>query len=304
MTSVGCSASDRPVTAELLASSQIRETQTQIVLLGTGTPGAEPDRSGPAVAIVIGDTAYLVDAGPGVVRQASRAMVANNIPALRVPNLRIAFLTHLHSDHTTGYPDLILAPWVLGRRTPLEVFGPPGTLAMTEALLEAYREDIRVRIEGPEGLSAAGGTVEVTEVEGGVVYADDHVKVDAFAVPHGTWESAFGYKFTSEDRTIVISGDTGPFDGLVERARGADVLVHEAYATRGFNRRPAEAQRYHGTFHTSATKLGELATAAGVGMVILYHQLHLGGGSAEEMVEEVRSTYDGRVVYGRDLDVF
>ena len=215
-------------------------------------------------------------------------MVANNIPALRVPNLRIAFLTHLHSDHTTGYPDLILAPWVLGRRTPLEVFGPP----------------VRVRIEGPEGLSAAGGTVAVTEVEGGVVYADDRVKVDAFAVPHGTWENAFGYKFTSEDRTIVISGDTGPFDGLVERARGADVLVHEAYATRGFNRRSAEAQRYHGTFHTSATKLGELATAAGVGMVILYHQLHLGGGSAEEMVEEVQSTYDGRVVYGRDLDVF
>ena len=231
-------------------------------------------------------------------------MVTNNLPALRVPNLRIVFLTHLHSDHTTGYPDLILAPWVLGRRTPLEVYGPPGTRAMTEALLEAYREDIRVRIEGPEGLSAAGWTVDVTEVEVGVVHMHDQVQVEAFAVPHGIWECAFGYRFTSKDRTIVISGDTGPFDGLVEIARGADVLVHEAYATRSFNRRSAETQRYHSTFHTSATKLGELATAADVGMVILYHQLHLGGESAEEMVAEVRSTYDGKVVYGRDLDVF
>ena len=302
--SVGCRAADDPVTAELLASTQTREPQTRIVLLGTGTPGAEPDRSGPATAIVIADTAYLVDAGPGVIRQASRAMVANNLPALRAPNLRIAFLTHLHSDHTTGYPDLILAPWVLGRRTPLQVYGPPGTQAMTEALLEAYREDIRVRIDGPERLPTVGGTVDVTEVEVGVIHTDDQVQVAAFAVPHGIWEYAFGYKFTSKDRTIVISGDTGPFDGLVEIARGADVLVHEAYSTRGFNRRSAEAQRYHGTFHTSATKLGELATAAEVGMVILYHQLHLGGESAKEMVEEVRSSYDGNVVYGRDLDVF
>ena len=303
LVNVGCSASDR-TTAELLASAQTPQNQTQIVMLGTGTPGAEPDRSGPATAIVVADTAYLIDAGPGVVRQASRAMFANNLPALRAPNLRIAFLTHLHSDHTVGYPDLILTPWVLGRRTPLEVYGPPGTRAMTEALLEAYREDIRVRIEGPERLPPAGGTVNVTEVEVGVVYTDDQVRVEAFAVPHGTWEYAFGYKFTATDRTIVISGDTGPFDGLVEIARGADVLVHEAYATSGFNRRSAETQHYHGTFHTSASKLGELAAAAEVGMVILYHQLHLAGESPEEMVEEVRSTFDGEVIYGRDLDVF
>ncbi len=301
---VGCSASDGRVTPEPVTSAQNLENRTRIVLLGTGTPGAEPDRSGPATAIVIGDTAYLIDAGPGVVRQASRAMLANNLPALEVSNLRIVFLTHLHSDHTAGYPDLILTPWVLGRRTPLEVYGPPGTRAMTEALLEAYREDIRVRIDGPEELPPAGGTVDVTEVEAGVVYMDDQVRVEAFAVLHGIWEYAFGYKFISADRTIVISGDTGPFDGLVEIARGADVLVHEAYGTWGFNLQSAETQRYHGTFHTSATMVGELAAAAGVGMVILSHQLHLAGDSPEEMVDEVRSTYDGEVVYGRDLDVF
>ena len=140
---------------------------------------------------------------------------------------------------------------------------------MTEALLEAYREDIRIRIEGPERLPSTPGIVNAHDVVPGVVYEDDQVTVEAFAVPHGVWEHAYGYKFTSADRTIVISGDTGPFDGLAEIATGADVLIHEAYGTGGFNQRSPVNQRYHGTFHTSGTKVGEIATAAGVGMVVL-----------------------------------
>ena len=279
-------------------------SETRVVLLGTGTPGAEPDRAGPATAVVVNDAAYLVDAGPGVVRQASKAARTKGIAPLRVPNLRIAFFTHLHSDHTTGYADLILAPWVLGRPQRLQVYGPPGLSGMTEALLEAYREDIRIRTTGPEQLSLDTAGADAHEIESGLVYRDDLVEVEAFSVPHGTWEHAFGYKFTSADRVVVISGDTGPFDGLVEIARDADVLVHEAYGTAGFARRAPSTQRYHGTFHTSGTKLGELAAAAGVGMAVLYHQLHLGGETAEQLVEEVRSVFDGQVIYGRDLDVF
>ena len=93
--------------------------RTRVVLLGTGTPGAEPDRSGPATAVVVDETAYLIDFGPGVVRQAAAAAAAG-VTALRPPNLRIGFLTHLHSDHTAGYPDVVLTPWVLGRRAPLQ----------------------------------------------------------------------------------------------------------------------------------------------------------------------------------------
>lgn len=289
---------------ELPARVQTQGQPTRIVLLGTGTPGAEPDRSGPATAIVVGGNAYLVDFGPGIVRQASAAALTKDVLPLRVQNLRIAFLTHLHSDHTTGYPDLILTPWVLGRREPLRVYGPTGLQAMTDGVMQAYAADIRVRTEGLERLPAAGGTVDVHEIDEGVVFQDDLVTVEAFAVPHGTWDQAFGYKFTTNDRVVVISGDTGPFDRLAEIASGADVLVHEAYGTAGFNRRAPETQRYHGTFHTSATKVGEIAEAAGVGMVILYHQLHLAGGSPEEMVEEVRTTFGGPVFYGRDLDVY
>ena len=278
--------------------------RTRVVLLGTGTPGAEPDRSGPATAIVVDDTPYLVDFGPGVVRRATAAYV-NGVAGLRVQNLRLAFLTHLHSDHTAGYPDLILTPWVLGRWQPLHVYGPPGLAAMSENILEAYREDIRVRVGGAEMLDPAGVRVEAHEITmDGVVYEDDLVSVEAFAVPHGTWEHAYGYKFVTVDRAIVVSGDTGPFDGLVEIARNADVLLHEAYTSAAFYRRNLGTRRYHGTFHTSATKVGEIAARANVGQVILYHQLHLAGDSPEQMVAEVRARFDGPVFYGRDLEVY
>ena len=278
--------------------------RTRVVLLGTGTPGAEPDRSGPATAIVVDDTPYLVDFGPGVVRRATAAYVSG-VEGLRVQNLRLAFLTHLHSDHTAGFPDLILTPWVLGRREPLHVYGPPGVAAMSENILEAYREDIRVRVGGAEMLDPAGVRVVPHEIaeERGVVYEDDLVSVEAFAVPHGTWEHAFGFKFVTVDRTVVVSGDTGPFDGLVEIARDADVLLHEAYTSAAFYRRNLGTRRYHGTFHTSATKVGEIAARANVGMVILYHQLHLAGDSPEQMVADVQAPFDGPVFYGRDLDV-
>ena len=288
----------------LLASSQSESGQTRVVLLGTGTPGAEPDRSGPATAIVVGERAYLIDAGPGIVRQASAAARAQGITQLVVPNLDIAFLTHLHSDHTAGYPDLILTPWVLGRRQPLQVYGPPGLQAMTESLLAAYQEDIRVRTSGPEQLPPEGGRVDVHEITEGPIFGDGTMVVEAFRVPHGIWEHAFGFKFTSPDRVVVVSGDTGPFDGLVDIARDADVLLHEAYMAAELSRLPRQNQRYHGTFHTSATKVGQIAAEAQVGMVILYHQLHFAGGSPEQMVEEVRAQYDGPVVYGRDLDVY
>ena len=105
---------------------------TQVVLLGTGTPPADPDRSGPATAIVVNGTPYLVDMGAGVVRRAKSAVADRGINALEPTNLRVVFVTHLHSDHVVGYPDLILTPWVLGRRVPLEVYGPPGIKHMTD----------------------------------------------------------------------------------------------------------------------------------------------------------------------------
>ena len=137
------------VPQRIFAQSESDGQTTKIVFLGTGTPIADPDRSGPSVAIVVNDTPYLVDLGPGVVRRASAARLAG-VKGLAATNLKHAFVTHLHSDHTVGYPDVIFTPWVLGRNEPLKVYGPKGIRAMTEHILAAYQQDIDVRLYGLE----------------------------------------------------------------------------------------------------------------------------------------------------------
>jgi ribonuclease BN (tRNA processing enzyme) len=170
-------------------SSAAANAGMHLVLLGTGTPNAEPDRSGPAVAVVVNGTAYLVDAGPGVVRRAAAAARAG-VTALEPKNLDRVFITHLHSDHTVGLPDLILTPWVLDRERPLDVYGPTGVAAMAEHLLAAYDADIRRRIDGLQPQNATGYAVHAHEIAPGVIYRDTNVTVTAFLVAHEAWPEA------------------------------------------------------------------------------------------------------------------
>ncbi len=275
---------------------------TQIVLLGTGTPNADPDRSGPSVAIVVNETPYIVDFGPGVVRRAAAAY-KNGVKALEVSNLKIAFLTHLHSDHTAGYPDLIFTPWVLEWDVPLEVYGPPGIKSMTEHILKAYEKDIDIRINGLEQANTEGCKVNAHEIKPGLVYEDKNVRVNAFPVKHGAWDYAYGFRFETPDRVIVISGDCVPGPSIIENSRGCDVLIHEVYSAAGFQTRPPQWQKYHADSHTSTHELGKIAAQIKPGLVILYHQLAWGV-TPEEMLAEIRQYYDGKVVYGNDLDVY
>jgi ribonuclease BN (tRNA processing enzyme) len=269
----------------------------QAILLGTGTPNAEPDRAGPSVAIIANGTPYIIDFGPGVVR---RAVAAHIKPS----DLKIAFATHLHSDHTVGLADLILTPWTLERAAPLELYGPPGIRAMANHIAAAYREDISVRSHGSEPSNKTGYKVNVHEIKPGVVYRDDNVIVTAFRVPHGEWREAFGYRFDIlGGRSIVISGDTGPTDAVITACNGCDVLVHEVYSTAGFARRPVEWQRYHARYHTSSEELAAIAKQARPGLLVLTHQL-LWGTSEEDLLAEVTRKYAGRVVNGHDLDVY
>ena len=277
-------------------------TLARVVLLGTGTPNADPERSGPSVAVVVGGRAYLVDCGPGVVRRAAAAQRLG-IAALAPESLDIVFVTHLHSDHTVGLPDLILTPWVLERKRPLAVYGPPGIRAMSTHLQAAYREDIKMREEGLEPEKSEGYRVQAHEIVPGVVYRDSLVAVTAFQVPHANWRHAFGYRFETKGRVIVISGDTRPSDALVEHCNGCDVLVHEVYSAERFKTRPPEWQRYHADAHTSTTELAALAARAKPRLLVLYHQLFWGA-TDEDLVREVGRGYSGRVVSGRDLDVY
>lgn len=276
---------------------------TRVVILGTGTPNPDPERSGPAVAVIVGDASYLVDAGPGVVRRAAQAARDDSIPALAMPRLRRAFLTHLHSDHTTGLPDLMLTPWVSGRTDPLEVFGPRGTKRMVDLLEEAYSEDIQIRLNGGEPSNKTGFAAIAHDVQPGIVYRDSNVTVTAFAVAHGKWPQAFGYRFVTPTRTIVISGDTSPTDAIAEACRGCDVLVHEVYSSVGYRRRAPEWQRYHAAYHTSADQLAAIATRARPKLLVLYHQLYWGDDDAG-LLREVRAHYTGAVVSAHDLGVY
>jgi ribonuclease Z len=298
---LGCASatgdSPPPTTAEAKDA-----TSTLLVMLGTGTPNPDPERSGPAVAVIAGGRPYLVDCGPGVVRRAEAARLAG-VTALDMPNLSRLFVTHLHSDHTTGFADLILSPWVLEREEPLVVFGPPGIRSMAEYLLAAYTEDIEMRLHGSQPQNPTGIKVDVHEVEPGEIYRDDIVKVTAFSVEHGSWNHAFGYRFDTADRSIVITGDTVATDAVVEACDGCDVLVHEVYAKAGLDRRTPDWQAYHRSFHTSGVELGEIAARARPKLLVLYHQL-MWGATEAELLAEIRQSFDGPVVFADDLDVY
>lgn len=282
-----------------------RDNAMFVVMLGTGTPNADPDRSGPAVAVVRGEHAYLVDAGPGVVRRASAASQQHNIEALKAENLGAVFLTHLHSDHTLGLPDLMLSPWVLGRTEPLRIYGPPGTEHMADLITQAYDQDIRMRLDGLEPANDTGWRARVTEIaQAGVVYEAEGVRIEAFPVLHGSWEHAYGYKFSDGERTIVVSGDARPSPALIEATRGADVLVHEVYSTHGFATRPPEWQTYHASFHTSTQQLAEIANETHPGLLVLYHQLFWGVTDAQLVAELREFGYDGPVMSAQDLSMY
>jgi ribonuclease BN (tRNA processing enzyme) len=289
-----------PHSASTQAAQKSAESKTKVVLLGTGNPGPEPDRSGPATAIVVNGTAYLVDFGPGVVRRASAAF-DKGIKELEPTRLRVAFVTHLHSDHTVGYPDLIFTPWTIGRRFPLEVYGSRGIKAMTEHILEAYRVDIETRTS-PDGNQRGfpeGHNVNAHEIGAGVIYRDSNVTVTAFPTKHAM--ESYGFRFDTHDRSIVISGDTNPTQATIDACHGCDVLIHEAETPAWLATRSETFQRFAAKYHTSTPELAELAMKAKPRLLILYHH---NGLSNQELVADMLSHYSKPFVVGRDLDVF
>jgi ribonuclease BN (tRNA processing enzyme) len=274
-----------------------------VILLGTGTPVPDPSHQGPSVAITVGGRLFLFDAGPGVVRQ----MAAAGLPYRGGPVTRL-FLTHLHSDHTLGYPDLIFTSWVMGRRRALQVVGPPGTRAMTRHLLEAWAQDIEVRTRGLEREPAEGYRVAVREVREGVVYDSGNVRVTAFQVPHGTMPVALAYRLQTPEGTVVISGDTGPSPAIEAASQDADILVHEVYPAGRLAPEPrpggTDWPRYMRSFHTSDRELGAIAGRARPKLLVLYHVIRMGAGD-EELLQGVRAGgFEGQVVLGADLQRF
>lgn len=290
----------------LLSAFTASHADTRIAMLGTGTPVHNPERSGPSVAIVVDDKSYIFDFGPGLVRRAAALTprFGGEIEALAAKNLSTAFLTHLHSDHTVGLPDLLLTGWSSGNRdVRMKIFGPEGIQQLVDGVHEAYEDDIKYRLYHRGKSTDAGWRVDVKVVEEGAVYKDDSIRVIAFPVEHGAWPNAFGYRAETKDKTIVISGDLRPNDKIQEYSQDADYLIHEVYCDAGFKKRSESDQDYHSNNHTSTKEVAQLANKVKPGKLVLTHVLFFGC-SEQELLDEVRADYDGEVILANDLDVY
>jgi ribonuclease BN (tRNA processing enzyme) len=270
-----------------------------VITLGTGTPVPNPERSGPATAVVVGGRVFLFDAGPGVMRRVAAA-------GLPIDGVTAAFITHLHSDHTLGLPDLILTSWVMGRSTPMRLQGPPGLRRMVENIIETWAEDTVVRVKGLERGRPGGYRVDARETTGGTLYDSAGVTITAIRVPHGEWEYAFAYRIAARGRTILISGDTRYSEAIARAAADVDVLVHEVYPeTRSApeNRPGGELwPRYLREVHTSDVELGRIAAVARPKLLLLSHVLFMGATEEEVIAGVRRGGFSGRVVIARDLE--
>lgn len=296
-------------TGSLIAAAPFRRVRlpasvrTRLILLGTGG-GPRPRRASSAAAqvVIVNDVAYVVDCGDGVARQ----LVLAGVP---LTTLRHIFVTHHHSDHDADYGNLFLLAWTAGLRTRVDTWGPPPLARMTRLFLEMNAYDIRTRI-ADEGRVPLAPLIHPHELQlGGLVMQDTQVKVTAALVNHPPVVPAFGYRFDAADRSIVISGDTTPSDALVELARGADVLVHDALYVPGVDRlvarvpSAADLRRSILSHHTSAEDAGRVAQAAGVKTLVLSHLVPPEDPEITEQMwlDAARTHFRGEVVLGRDL---
>ena len=220
----------------LFCFSLAATAETKFFVLGSGTPNPNPDRSGSAYLVLANDTPYLFDFGPGVVRKMSALSKSwgGAYSELEVENLEYAFLTHFHSDHSLGLADLIITPWIMGRERPLKIFGPASTADMAENIIKAYQPDIDYRIKGTQPQNSTGYKVVFTKLNEGLVYKDQNIQVLAFLNAHGDVKESFGFVIETEDKKILISGDTGPSENLIKYGKNLDILVHEVYSQSGF----------------------------------------------------------------------
>lgn len=287
----------------VVGASPLSAQTLKVTLLGTGGPAPAIDRFGPSTLVEAGNQKLLFDAGRGA---------AQRLWQVEVPlgQLTGVFLTHLHSDHTVGLPDVWLTGWLpyrYGQRQgPLTVRGPEGTTRLIDELQKAYDADVRLRTAA--GTPAAGTAIAARDVAEGVVYEQDGVRVTAFRVEHGAGVDvpALGYRVDHAGRSVVISGDTRPSENLIRFAKGTDVLVHEVMIAGDAALKDSDVARRVMSSHTSPEDAGKLFARVRPKLAVY---THVGVVAAPARVPELlaaivprtRSTYNGRVELGEDL---
>jgi ribonuclease Z len=271
----------------------------RITLLGTGNPRPSSARSGPATLVEAGATRILVDAGRGA---AERLWSVGGREALS--GIDLVVLTHLHSDHVVGLPDLWLTGWLFGRKAPLKVIGPAGTAAMASHLSKAYSFDVETRRDRDEKLPAAGAVIEARDVLPEAAIEVGGVTVTPFEVDHGPVKPAYGYRVTYRGRCVVFSGDTRYSEQVISHAKGCDVLVHEVLAPDVERREtkmqdPAAVQRII-DHHITPEEAGRVFAAAKPRLAV-YSHIVPSPTTAKELEVPTRKTYSGPLAVGEDL---
>jgi ribonuclease Z len=287
----------------LLVPASSQAQTLKVTLLGTGSPPPEIDRFGPSTLVEAGTERLVLDAGRGASQRLAQL-------GIRLGQVNALFLTHLHSDHVVGIPDLWLHRWVglSGPGAPLEVFGPSGTREMMAFLGQAYQADVRQREEPGARARPANFTVIAHDAVQGVVYERNGVTVTAFDVDHGEPKMpAFGYRIDYAGRSVVISGDTRPSDNLVRFARGTDVLIHEVMAARPQALSRSEALRRTVGSHTTPEDAGTVFARVKPRLAVYTHVSLMAAARsaiaelAASIVPRTRSTYAGPLEVGEDL---
>ena len=285
----------------LLLSSNLLAS-THFFVLGSGTPNPNPERMGSAYLVLVDDTPYLFDFGPGVVRRVA-ALTTNwggDFSNFDVTKLEYAFLSHIHSDHTLGLADLIITPWIMGRDKPLKIFGPEAAKDMADHIIKAYQPDIDYRIFGTQPQNDKGYKTIFTSIEEGAIYKDDNISVTAFLNDHGDLSDSYGFLVKTKDKKILISGDTGPSKNLMKYGRDIDILVHEVYSQAGFEKKEPDWKIYHKAHHTSPSELAKIANQLKPKTLVLSHILFWGS-TEEEILAEISLNYNGDIVLANDL---
>lgn len=297
----GCqSDKDSQIKAEETLKQDQDETDFKVTLLGTGSPILSMDRFGYSTLVEVGGEKLLFDAGRGAALHMSQLDV---MPG-EISNL---FITHLHSDHTIGIPDILLTGTLSiagSRPTELEIWGPTGTKELAENMTETYKADIENRIEGnyidPKGAMTIGHNIEP-----GVIFDENGVEVIAFLVDHDI-EPAYAYRINYKDHAVVISGDTTYTDNLVEQSNGVDLLIHEVIAAEPEVLEDSIEVQNIVSKHTTPEQAGKIFTEAKPKLAVFSHIVLLGGLSEDDanLVETTKEIYDGEVLLGKDLMTF
>jgi len=277
----------------------------KLILLGTGGgPKIWAARSQPSSALILGEHTYIIDAGDGVTNQ----LAMSGINPL---SIKAVFITHNHSDHVAGFGNLLLRSWQSGHNGPIKCFGPPPLVDMAKSYRAYMDWDIQLRIRD-EGRPDIESVIDVQELsQDNPFFTDEKVIVSYIKVPHGAAEPSYAYRFDCSSKSIVFSGDTSKSEALAQFAKGADILVHEVLNRDGVDAIVRRTYPGNESFrkhilesHTSMHEVGEIATMAGVGILVLNHFVPTGStelDKPEVWIEGVSQTYKGSIIVGNDL---